>query len=132
MKGFTLVELTVTIFVVAILAAIARPIYRGKIDSAKWSEGKATMGTLATALRIYIIAEGENFVPIPTLTDLNLAQDDLTGTFFTGGESGAGYFAWVITNHDPIDFLITATAPPSIGNPPKYTLDAAGTWTATD
>ena len=44
-KGFTLIELMVVILIVGILAAVAIPIMRGRIDSAKWSEGKAMMGT---------------------------------------------------------------------------------------
>jgi general secretion pathway protein G len=38
-KGFTLVELMVVILIVSILAAVAIPILRGRIDAAKWSEG---------------------------------------------------------------------------------------------
>jgi len=49
-SGFTLVELMVVIMIAGILAAVAVPLLRGRIDSAKWSEGMAMMGTVATAL----------------------------------------------------------------------------------
>jgi len=39
-KGFTLIELMVVIMIVGILAAVAIPLMRGRVDSAKWSEGK--------------------------------------------------------------------------------------------
>ena len=43
-KGFTLVELMVVILIVSILAAVAIPILSGRIDAAKWSEGKVNDG----------------------------------------------------------------------------------------
>ena len=52
-KGFTLIELMVVILIVGILAAVAIPILRGRIDAAKWSEGKAMMGSIGTAIRAY-------------------------------------------------------------------------------
>jgi len=57
-KGFTLIELMVVILIVAILAAVAIPILTARIDAAKWSEGKAMMGTIATAIRAYYAEHG--------------------------------------------------------------------------
>ena len=91
-KGFTLVELMVVILIVAILAAVAIPIMRGRVDAAKWSEGKAMMGTIATALRAYVAEVDKN---IGNLADLGVAtttlfqdslgfrENDLDGTYFT-------------------------------------------------
>lgn len=131
MKGFTLVELMVVILIVAILGAAAAPIYRGRVDAAKWAEGKAIMGTIATALRAHITMEGSNFAAVPTLDELGFTPGILGGTYFTGGESGAGDFSWVINDDQPIDFLITATAPPVITTPSKVTVNAIGQWTIT-
>ena len=64
-KGFTLIELMVVILIVGILAAVAIPLMRGRIDSAKWSEGKAIMGTIATALRAHIAEKGADFIDYP-------------------------------------------------------------------
>ena len=52
-KGFTLVELMVVLLIVAILAAVAIPLYSGRIDSSKWTEADAAAGTIRTAVRTY-------------------------------------------------------------------------------
>ncbi len=130
-KGFTLIELMVVILIVGILAAVAVPLMRGRIDSAKWSEGKAIMGTIATALRTHVAEKGNAFTAVPTLSQLGFSANDLNGTYFTGGESGVGNFSWVINDDDPMDFLITATAPAGITTPSQITLDENGAFTET-
>jgi prepilin-type N-terminal cleavage/methylation domain-containing protein len=50
-NAFTMVELLAVVLIVGILAAVAVPLMSGRIDSSKWSEGKAAMGTIASALR---------------------------------------------------------------------------------
>jgi len=130
-KGFTLIELMVVIFIVGILAAVAVPLMRGRIDAAKWSEGRAIMGTIATGLRAHVAEEGSAFTAVPTLLQLGFAANDLDGTYFTGGESGVGDFSWLINDDDPLDFLITAGAPAEISTPSQITLDHAGAWVET-
>jgi type IV pilus assembly protein PilA len=130
-KGFTLIELMVVILIVGILAAVAIPMMRGRIDSAKWSEGKSIMGTIATAIRVHVAEKGEDFTAVPTLAQLGFSSSDLDGTYFTGGESGAGSFAWVINTADPITFDVTATAPNTITTPSEIVLDETGAWAET-
>ncbi|MBN2137635.1 MAG: prepilin-type N-terminal cleavage/methylation domain-containing protein [Sedimentisphaerales bacterium] len=130
-KGFTIVELMVAVLIVAILAAGAVPIYRAKTDSAKWSEGKAIMGTIGTALRAYLALKGNHFKAIPTLDELGVLPGSLDGTYFKGGESGVGAFSWVVNSYDPLDFLVTAEAPEDISSPSKITMDEHGQFTIT-
>ena len=130
-KGLTLIELMVVIIIVGILAAVAIPIMQGRIDSAKWSEGKAIMGTIARALRAHVAEKGNGFTPVPTLDQLGFEPVDLNGTYFTGGESGTNDFSWVIISNNPIDFLIAAIAPAGIKSPSKITLDSAGNFKET-
>jgi prepilin-type N-terminal cleavage/methylation domain-containing protein len=124
-KGFALIELIVVIVIVAILASVATPIVRGRIGAAKWTEGKAIMGSIACALRVHIAQEGSDFTPTPTLAQLGYSLTGFHCTYFRGGESGEGNFSWVINNNNSIDFLITATAPPGI-SPRVMTLNHLG------
>jgi len=98
-KGLTLIELMIVITIVGILAAVAIPIMQGRIDSAKWSEGRTVMGIIARSLRTHIAEEGSNFTPVPTLAQLGFEPVDLNGTYFSGGESGTNNFSWIILPH---------------------------------
>ena len=128
-KAFTLIELMVVVLIISILAAVAVSIMQGRIDSAKWSEGRAIMGTIASALRAHIAEKSSDFTTIPTLAQLGITAGELNTVYFTGGESGAGNFSWVINNDDPIDLLVIDTAPADISTPSQITLDHAGRFT---
>jgi prepilin-type N-terminal cleavage/methylation domain-containing protein len=126
--GFTLVELMVVILIVGILAATAVPVLRGRIDSSKWSEGKAMMGSIATAIRTYHGEKGPTGVS-PTIlgigdTGLGFAAGDLTGRFFVDAD-----FTFSVTSMDPLAFTITGTPSTTILDPASYQLDQSGNWT---
>lgn len=110
-KGFTLIELMVVIFIVGILAAVAIPIMRGRIDAAKWSEGKAGAGTIRTAIRAMIAEKGNDYdfaANVTTLDDLGFATGDLDGRYFLDG-----CYGFVITNGSGATqptYTITVTA----------------------
>jgi len=128
-KGFTLIELMVVILIVGILASVAIPILRGRIDAAKWSEGKAMMGSIGTAIRAYHAEKGPTGAA-PTIlgvgaTGLGFAAGDLTGTYFVDAD-----FSFVVPfPMDPLTFVITCTPTTTTLNPVTYTLNQAGTWT---
>ncbi|MCK5174459.1 MAG: type II secretion system protein [Planctomycetes bacterium] len=121
----------VVILIVAILAAVAIPIMRGRIDAAKWSEGKAIMGTIASALRAYIAEKGLDYPNFDAIdrTALGFLNEDLSGTYFNQDN-----FTWVgsydRTENDLV-FTITATAGESIKSPTKVTLAENGEWVET-
>jgi prepilin-type N-terminal cleavage/methylation domain-containing protein len=117
-KGFTLIELMVVILIIAILAAVLAPMMSGRIRSAKWAEGRAGAGTIATALRAYVAEhEGAGDLAAAPITGtgmsmLGIDSSDLNGKYFipadyeitsyaisAGGEAAnpAGFLSYVIT-----------------------------------
>jgi len=134
-KGFTLIELMVVVLIVGILAAIAIPILRGRIDAAKWSEGKAMMGSIATAIRAYAAEKDPASTDVPTIlgigaTGLGFAAGDLDGTYFSETD-----FTFTVTTMYPLDFQISCTPADGAKDfptaPGTYTLDENGLFTGT-
>jgi type IV pilus assembly protein PilA len=138
-KGFTLIELMVVIFIVGILAAVAIPIMRGRIDAAKWSEGKAAAGSIRTAIRAYFAEKGVSY-GTGFSTDLagaftkfsgplGFSTGDLTGKYFVDGDYA---ISGVAINGGNLNYTITVTsrktgeAPTTPGS---VTLDQDGTFT---
>jgi type IV pilus assembly protein PilA len=91
-SGFTLIELMVVILIVGILAAVAVPILRGRIEHAKWSEGAASAGAIKTAVRAYYVQDPVAYAALAgTLVSANEAAlgfltGDLTGRYFTSAQ----------------------------------------------
>ncbi len=127
-RGFTLIELMVVILIVGILAAVAIPLMRGRIDAAKWSEGKAIMGTIATALRAYGAEKGDTGNWPPSQVDLGFVAGDLAGTYFNDGDItwAAAYDSTVTPS---LTYTITATSTKTTLNPATVTLNHLGVWT---
>jgi type IV pilus assembly protein PilA len=136
-KGFTLIELMVVIFIVGILAAVAIPIMRGRIDAAKWSEGRSAAGSIRTAARALIAEKGNayNFAGLNGTLDtpavyngLGFSSTDLVGKYFP---QTAYAIAFANVAGGPPTYLITVTSPGTGESPTTpliLTLDDAGTF----
>ena len=134
-KGFTLIELMVVILIVSILAAVAIPIMRGRIDSAKWSEGKSMMGTIATSIRAYVAEKDTE----PVIGKLNLTTvagplgfrtSDFDGTYFDAADFEITDCAYdpntTVEGEATLTFTIEATK--TSLQPDGYTLTEAGVF----
>ena len=57
-EGFSLVELLIVVLIIAVLSAIAVPVYKNNVEKAKRSEVMVTMGYVKNSLQIYKGMEG--------------------------------------------------------------------------
>jgi prepilin-type N-terminal cleavage/methylation domain-containing protein len=89
LKAFTLIELMVTILILGILVSVTIPMFYGRIESAKWSEGSALAGTIRAAVRtVYsenaaVVSTWSNQAVSGVWDDLCFQDGDLSGTYFT-------------------------------------------------
>jgi len=85
--GFSLLELMVVIVIVAVLAAIAVPIYGNSVQKAKQAEADVALGSIRSQLRIYYAEFGS----YPD--GLGVAVIDADWGYFQPGELTGTYFS---------------------------------------
>lgn len=108
-RGFTLIELMITVAIVGILAAMAFPFYQEHINKARRSEAMSALTNAAAAYERFRAAG--NF----TYQNACVTTDDDCATPLSNGsipEDGAGPFFEIKTemSDDNRSFVLTATA----------------------
>ncbi len=132
-KGFTLIELMVVVLIVAVLAAVLIPMLTARLEAARWSEGKAGAGTLATSIRAMVAEQGEDFASsTDAATYLNAA--DLRGKYFSIADYTLTNVTIPLAGLYPVTYTVTVS-PPSAPTvtvtwvETGYSLDHTGDWT---
>ena len=82
-SGFTLIEVLVVVIIVAILAAVAFPIYQQYVKSAYASDAQATIGAIINASKMYYQDNGEYPNDVTLLDPKYLQIDDATNRAWT-------------------------------------------------
>ncbi len=138
-KGFTLIELMVVVLIVAVLAAVLIPMLTARLEAAKWSEGKAGAGTIATAVRAMAAEYGQDTggpalpTPVSGTVQPYMTVSDLKGKWF---DNSCYSFSVVPTLNAagslyPANFCIHVAAPgggSSTWTEKNWYLDETGTW----
>ncbi|MFC1576296.1 type IV pilin protein [Candidatus Omnitrophota bacterium] len=129
-KGFTLTELLVTIILIAILAAIAIPIYKAHVTRSKVTEVKAALNTVRTQMRL-VYAEHRTYNPStispgPAIDLPGFDWGDLDGTYVKDGDT-----EYTIGDLDTYTFTCTFTGGGTsdsdlVGE--TLTIDQDGVW----
>ena len=134
-RGFTLIELMVVVLIVAVLAAILFPYMTARLEAARWSEGKAGAGALATAIRAMWAEKGAESFDFTTTPEpaYYLDESDLRGKYFSIDDYSMTISApGALETEYPIYYTITVSAPTDgkyKWRITSYTLDYKGNWT---
>ena len=95
-KGFTLIELMVTMAILGIIASIALPAYTGYIKAAKLQEGKRNLASLRLAQEEFFLENNTYFGGLNT-ADLESSSGNLWKA--SKGSNNAVNFNYVATGN---------------------------------
>jgi prepilin-type N-terminal cleavage/methylation domain-containing protein len=87
-KGFTMVELLVVLIILAILVAVAAPMYFSNVNRSRASEAVAAMGLIRQSIRDYRISHSA--YTYPTFSASNTVTAGIAAPFETGVDVNVG------------------------------------------
>jgi type IV pilus assembly protein PilE len=102
-RGFSLIELMVTLAIVAVLAAIAIPSYRQYVLRSHRAEGKSALLNIAAAQEKFYVQNN-------TYADDDLLEDAPPDGLGISATTENGYYTIEITDGDDDSYSVTATA----------------------
>ena len=93
-KGFTLIELMITIAIISVVAGIAIPAYNGYITTARMTEADTNLAALRLAQEEFFLENNNYFKGKTVDSTLSTASDGL----WTAAKGSDGYnFDYVVT-----------------------------------
>lgn len=115
--GFSLMEMIVVILIIAVLAGIAIPIMKGRIDRSKWTEANAAAGMIRGAVKLHFFQDGVavtgSMGDAENQAALSITAGDLTGAYFVPSDYE------IISVNDDGNAVVTVTG--SQSNAPEGT-----------
>lgn len=103
LRGFTLIELMITVAVMVILATVGYPLYTKQMQKSRRADAKVALQSIALAQEQYFTVTGGYTT---TLSSLSL---DASGIDTATGKTSKGYYDVAITE-DANGIVLTATA----------------------
>ncbi len=100
-RGFTLVELIVTVAIVGILATLAVPIYKDTTDRAKYAGVKSDIRTMEDAIGAYALDQNKLPAQLSDLGNQGNRKDPWNNPYQyynidTGTGNGTRYLSWAV------------------------------------
>lgn len=105
--GFTLIEVMITVAIIAILTAIAIPAYDGYIKAARITEAKNNIAALKLAEEEYFLENNSYFYKEGTNAELATASGNLWSA--SKGDGGTINFVYTVSDGGGTGYSITAT-----------------------
>lgn len=111
--GFSLLELMVVVVIIAVLTAVAIPIYGNNVKKAKQSEADSALGSIRTQLRIYYAEYGEypegTEVAVLGADWCHINAEELNGAYFSDESYsytriGANWYQLRCSGGDVLDY----------------------------
>lgn len=135
MKGFTLVELMITVVIISILAAVAYPSYDRYVIKSRRSDAQQLLTGVSSKQAQYIL-DARSYTDILGSGGLNISRDNWTCATTNAGCTGTYYTVAISTltnTATPPFYRITATpvAGKSNASDGNLTLDSTGAKTGT-
>lgn len=99
-RGFTLIELMITVAILAIIAGIAIPAYHGYIRESRFAEAQNEIAQIKIAQSEYFLENNTYFGPVATGADPSVTSDNM----YTTQDAKLKFFSIEITNAPCGDF----------------------------